>query len=1127
MTLDATHSPSHSLGVMVSSTFTDLEAHRAALIKAINAQDNLKAIVMENDSAKPVGDVLDSSLGMVRKSAGYVGVISHQYGQIPDCPTRNPDGLSLTELEFNAARDLGRPILLFIMGDGHAVKPANVEKDPEKAKRLEAFRESAKRAKADSKIHRVYKVFNDLHEFEVAAMQAVAELSRFLEKHPPFPIAPSISSSAAGDYGPHRPAHVNVPFPPKGGQLVGRQDALLEVRQHLTEGLRTAIGQAASFQGLGGLGKTQLAVEYAHRHRGDYPQGVVWLTADQELPPQLIRLADESGWTRPEADHALKLQAALQWLQQAQDCLLIFDNLEAPQTIADCLPPATSTAHILVTSRLDQPGFHPIDLSLLSPEEGLALLLQGAGRSPQGEAEQLAALEIVKQLDGLPLALELAGAYLKHRKTVRFAEYRQLLQEDLSAAFPTKLQGESFTQHEANLYSTLKIHQALLDEEPLLGEVLDVLTWSGTASMSVSLLSAMLKVEKPTDLTNPLSLGCAVRILQQSEDGERYAIQRLVRQVRRLEVSLRDKAAWAQDCVARLENWFEARKDGYQHLQAYEAEMDHLLAWQENAKALGWFLDQVRLTWLQAYPAWHWGRYREAKTLVELALALYEQYAVLDEGLQGDLFNDLGWYVSRLGDIHKALVFAEKAFAITHKQLGEEHSNTAISLNNIAEYYYELGYYAQALEKGELALSIKRKIWDEEVPSTALSLLNISKYHHALGHYSKALDLGEKALAIFRQRVSEKHPYTALSLHALARYHHVLGQYSKALELSLQDLALQRQLFGDEHPDTGMQLNNVARIQQALGDYTQALALGEQALAMVQKAYSEEHPRVAQVLADLAKTQHAIGSTQKALECSIQALEMRKRCLGEEHPRTAESMNHVASCYLDVKRQEEAFALAKQAMDIRQRMLGKAHPDLADSFMTMAACYQAGGDHGLALSWAYRALTLRTHTLGVDHPDTAKSMDWVSACQMAVNNMGVALEMGKLALDVRRRILGNEHPDTLNSLNNVAALYGAAKQWEAALALETELYEVLRKTLSVTHQKTVHSHRNLIFYLANTGYATKALKLLDKQLSQLPRKHSEYEDLKDLRLWLTRAMAKLQFRSGSPGPGKGGPKRLH
>jgi hypothetical protein len=115
---------------MVSSTFTDLERHRAALISAILGQ-GLTPIAMEHDSAKPI-DVIESSLGMVRDASAYIAVISRKYGQVPLDLERNSEGHSLSELEFIQALRLGRPILLFIMGSQHLLREADVESDPDK-----------------------------------------------------------------------------------------------------------------------------------------------------------------------------------------------------------------------------------------------------------------------------------------------------------------------------------------------------------------------------------------------------------------------------------------------------------------------------------------------------------------------------------------------------------------------------------------------------------------------------------------------------------------------------------------------------------------------------------------------------------------------------------------------------------------------------------------------------------------------------------------------------------------------------------------------------------------------------------------------------------------------------------
>jgi hypothetical protein len=319
-------------GVMVSSTFTDLVQHRKALIRAIDGQE-LKAVVMENDAARPAIDVLDSSLEMVRKAAAYVGVISHKYGQVPEDPKRNPDHLSLTELEFLAARDLGRPVLLFIMGPDHNVKPGDVEMDPVKRARLEAFRENAKRMSADSPVHRVYKVFNNLQEFEAAAIQSVAELRRHLDvpddarEEPPEP-------EERRDGIPPPPALYAEPPYIGSHRFVGR-DAQLET---LNDWAAAADPHPVLlFEAIGGAGKSMLTWEWTTRHatsvRNDWA-GRFWYSFYEKgaVMADFCRRSLAYMTERPLQDFRRKKTAELSelLLQQlrARPWLLVLDGLE-------------------------------------------------------------------------------------------------------------------------------------------------------------------------------------------------------------------------------------------------------------------------------------------------------------------------------------------------------------------------------------------------------------------------------------------------------------------------------------------------------------------------------------------------------------------------------------------------------------------------------------------------------------------------------------------------------------------------------------------------------------------------------------------------------------------------------
>lgn len=158
--------------IMVSSTFTDLEAHRREVIDAIH-RFGFHANVMEYSGARSDADVIETSLRMVRESAAYLCVIGHKYGQTPVDVDRNPEGLSITELEFNEARKLERPILLFLMADDHPVTKGDVEPNSKKQKKLDTFRKQAKRVDPGKAAERVYETFASKDEFAKKAAIAV------------------------------------------------------------------------------------------------------------------------------------------------------------------------------------------------------------------------------------------------------------------------------------------------------------------------------------------------------------------------------------------------------------------------------------------------------------------------------------------------------------------------------------------------------------------------------------------------------------------------------------------------------------------------------------------------------------------------------------------------------------------------------------------------------------------------------------------------------------------------------------------------------------------------------------------------------------------------------------------
>ena len=361
----------HYKGVMVSSTFTDLKEHRAALIRAIDGQE-FKSVVMENDSAKPAIDVLDSSLEMVHKASAYVRVISHKYGQVPDDSERNPNQLSLTELEFNEAQHLKRPVLIFIMGEDHPIKKSDIESDPEKSQKLEAFRENVKRLNPDSSVHRVYATFNNLHEFEVAATQSIADLRRYLDEQAEsattYPkdatLTPDTTETEPNPIPTPRAFHAEPPYI-GSHEFVGRK-AQLDI---LNDWAAPADSHPVLlFEAIGGTGKSMLTWEWVTKHATDVRKdwaGRFWYSFYEKgaIMADFCRRALAYITGQPLEDFQKKKTAELSELLlqhlKAQPWLIVFDGLE----------------RVLV-------AYHRFDAAQITDEEAGAATDQIAHRDP-------------------------------------------------------------------------------------------------------------------------------------------------------------------------------------------------------------------------------------------------------------------------------------------------------------------------------------------------------------------------------------------------------------------------------------------------------------------------------------------------------------------------------------------------------------------------------------------------------------------------------------------------------------------------------------------------------------------------------------------------------------------------
>ncbi|WP_295453345.1 tetratricopeptide repeat protein [uncultured Thiodictyon sp.] len=684
----------------------------------------------------------------------------------------------------------------------------------------------------------------------------------------PTDLTPDAAPEGVADYDPRRPVF-SVPYRQLGDRFIGQETVLEEVRQQLSARRRTNITQPAASD-LCGLGKTQTAVEYAYRYRDQYPNGVIWLSADGDLEAQLADLAVKAGWIAPESERRYVLEITRHRLRSVADCLIVFDNVQDPAALRDYLPEPATTTQILITSHTGQPQFTAVVIDRLDPAAALRLLIQTAGRAPDGDAELTAAREIARTLDGLPLALELAGAQLAHG-AMRFQDSLQRLRQD--------------SGHGAVLDCVLRIGMEGCAKQPLLPAVLDVLAWSAPAPMGRDLLVAMVGAADGAELTAALELGTQLAILRPVPGTDRYALHRRVAQSRREQAPIADRPDWAAQQCARIIAWFSPLLDDPQQLPRFEAELDHLREWHKHAVQCAPTL-ATRLSWLGIYVPLQRGQPEEVRRLLEQGLAEHKQHGCDDQALLACLHHDLAFALDALGESKRAQQEVQQALTLRRGLYGDEHPDTARSLANCAHYADMLGDPLRALELTEQSLAIRRALHGERHPDTAVSLSNIATYTYNLGNQQHALDMASQALAIHRDLYGDNHPATAASLASVAYFTNALGEPQRALELAGEALTIHRSLFGDRHPDTAISLNTMATYLSAQGEQQHALDLAQQGLAIYHELFGLRHPATARGLQTTAGYLLKLGKTNEAYSQAQAAYDLFRQLLGAKHPQT-------------------------------------------------------------------------------------------------------------------------------------------------------------------------------------------------------------------------------------------------
>lgn len=623
------------------------------------------------------------------------------------------------------------------------------------------------------------------------------------------------------------------------------RDALLEqLHTQLQPPWATAISQPQAISGLGGIGKTQLAIEYAYRYRQEY-QAILWARADttEALNAAYTEIAGLLELPQKEAqEQEIIVQAVKNWLQETHDWLLLLDNADDLNIVQPFLPPIYP-GHLLLTTRAQTMGklARRLEIEPLDREGGAVLLLRRAGViapdasfNTASASDQSLALALTKELGGLPLALDQAGAYIEETQC-DLADYHQQYQTRRAELLAHR--GVLVDDHPESVATTWSLSFAKVEAaNPTVAELLRACAFLAPDAIPEELLVEVLKTplvvsDKPErrrkrggwfsrltsgssskhklthltksggEINEAVAILRAYSLIQRNREGKTLQMHRLLQAALRDTLSVEEQRDWMQRTSSAIRAIYPG--EGVENWPAFERLLPHILicvTWLEQMElemhSLVFFLYGCSL-YLCAR-----GRYKEAEPLCQQVLAIYEQVLGTNHPDTATCLNNLAALYNAQGKYEEAEPLYQQALAIYEQELGASHPNTATCLNCLAALYHFQEKYVEAELLLWQALVIREQELGANHPSTAISLNNLAEIYQKQGKYEKAEPLYQQALAINEQELGASHPLTAISLNRLAALYYAQGKYEEAEPLYQQALAILEQTLGREHPTT-------------------------------------------------------------------------------------------------------------------------------------------------------------------------------------------------------------------------------------------------------------------------------------------------------------------------------------
>ena len=712
-----------------------------------------------------------------------------------------------------------------------------------------------------------------------------------------------------------------VPFERKQ-DFVGRESILQQLMDRVPPYVDKDNCQRTAIVGLGGVGKTRIALEVAHCvHETDLESSVFWVpavdrTAFERAYRDIGRKLQLDGIDDDKADVISLVKAALSYAGSGR-WLLVVDNADDPELIfgkkqadnsgtgsflARCLP-FSPKGSILFTTRNYQVAVgleaqKCIDVKSMKMPEAQRLLEINLDSRLIGDTGS--ASRLLDQLDNLPLAIKQASAYMNNNQisTTTYLEIYESDNEEMIYLLSREFEDLGRYDNIKNPIATtwLISFRQILHSNPLAADYLRFMSFLVVQDIPRSLLPP----EGKARTIEAIGTLKAYRFITEREYSGSYDIHRLV------QVSAQ---CWLKE-TGEWDKW--AMK---------------VLRW--LAQEFPFPKHENKNVWIRYLPHIHY--------------VLECQKDTNDDESVRNLRLNVGMSFYIIGKYRVAEKMNRETFELTEKMLGKEHPNTLTSMSNLALALYSLGKYQEAKQMHRQTLELREKVLGREHPDTLESMYNLALVLNRLGKYKEAEQMHRQTPELIEQVLGGEHPSTLRSMDNLGLMISNLGKYEEAEQIYRQTLELKEKVLGREHPNTLTSMNNLANVLQRMRKHEEAEQIHRQTLELMEKVLGREHPDTLTSMNNLGLVLQGMRKYEEAEQKHRRTLELRRKVLGKEHPDTLISMSNLANVLQRMKKYEEAEQMHRQTLELREKVLGREHPDTLTTMRNLANVLDSRG----------------------------------------------------------------------------------------------------------------------------------------------------------------------------------------